>query len=182
MKSKAEVIREFLAGQRVLDLGGCGYGEDNPYERQLRDAWALARSRTTVDRNDKADFNVDLNAIPLPELKGEWDIVTAFDVLEHLEHPVDVLRWLPGKRLIVSLPNALSPLCRSMEEKGFEHLFSFTPYTASVMLKRAGWQVEQSYFTFGKWSAVSRIINAFGSLCPAKVGTGIMLHCRREGS
>ena len=41
VKSKAEVIRAELIGLRVLDIGGSGFGEDNAYERQLRDAWSI---------------------------------------------------------------------------------------------------------------------------------------------
>lgn len=31
MQSKAEVIKAELAGKRVLDIGGCGFGADNAY-------------------------------------------------------------------------------------------------------------------------------------------------------
>lgn len=180
MLSKAEVIEANLRGLRVLDVGGCGYGEDNAYEQRLRRAWGVARSRTTLDRNERADINVDLNALPLPPLNGEWDIVTAFDVLEHLEHPVSVLQWLPGARLIVGLPNTLSFACRRMEEQGrMSHLYSFTPYTATVMIERSGWKVDRVHFTFGKWSLLSRTINVLGSATPSLIGTGIMLHCSR---
>lgn len=139
MKSKAEVIRENLVGLRVLDIGGAGYGQSNPYEIQLKAAWATVKERTTVDVSKSADLSVNLNRLPLPELPdNRWDITTAFDVLEHLEHPVEVLRWVPTGRLLVGLPNALSPFARRMEQTGFEHLYSFTWYTASVLLARGG--------------------------------------------
>ncbi len=81
MKSKAEVIKSELPGLHVLDIGGSGFGEDNAYERQLRDAWSVAASRTTVDRSDRADIQADLNK-GLPEFpERHWDITTAFDIL-----------------------------------------------------------------------------------------------------
>ena len=49
MKSKAEIIRENLAGLRVLDLGGVGYGDENPYEKELSEAWKVCARRVTVD-------------------------------------------------------------------------------------------------------------------------------------
>ena len=180
MKSKAEVIESELTGLRVLDIGGSGFGEDNAYEQQLRKAWGVTASRTTVDRSDRANIQADLNK-GLPEFpKCHWDITTAFDVLEHLENPAAILRKIPTDKLIISLPNVLSPFCRRLEKKDRLHLYSFTDYTAKTLLAAAGWEVEQVYYTFGKWSFISRCINAIGSLAPAFIGTGIMIHCKRK--
>ena len=181
MKSKAEIVREHLTGLSVLDIGGSGFGETNPYEVELKNAWSQTRSRTIVDISPNADLRVDLNRMPLTPLENRWDITVAFDVLEHLENPTEVLRWIPTEKLIVCLPNALSPLARRIEEKGkFGHHYSFTPYTAGVLVEGSGqWTVERTYFTLGKWSPLVRLINAVGSLYPSRVGTGIVLHCRR---
>ena len=180
MKSKAEVIKSELAGLHVLDIGGSGFGEDNPYERQLRDAWSVAASRTTVDRSDRADIQADLNK-GLPEFtERRWDITTAFDVLEHLENPAAILRAVPTGKLIISLPNVLSPFCRRLEKIDRLHLYSFTDYTAEKLLDISGWKIERMYYTFGKWSFISRCINAIGSLMPSLVGTGLMIHCKRK--
>jgi len=180
MKSKAEVIRSELAGLHVLDIGGSGFGEDNAYERQLRDAWSVTASRTTVDRSDRADIEADLNK-GLPEFSDRrWDVATAFDVLEHLENPAAILREVPTDKLIVSLPNVLSPFCRRLEKIDRLHLYSFTDYTAEKLLDVSGWKIERLYYTFGKWSLISRCINLAGSLAPAFVGTGLMIHCKRK--
>ena len=180
MKSKAEVIREQLAELRVLDIGGAGYGADNPYEKELREAWSLTKQRFTVDLSDRADWRINLNQLPLPSIEAnQWDIATAFDVLEHLEHPVEVLKWIPTQKLLVSLPNSLSCFCRRMEQTGFEHLYSFTWYTAGVLLARGGWKVEKYYYTFGKWSRLAKMINWIGSLVPSRIGTGLVIHCVR---
>jgi len=180
MKSKAEVIKSELAGLHVLDIGGSGFGEDNAYERQLRDAWSVAASRTTVDQSSRADIQADLNK-GLPEFpERRWDITTALDVLEHLENPAAILRAIPTNKLIISLPNVLSPFCQRLEKKDRLHLYSFTDYTAEALLAAAGWKIERLYYTFGKWSFISRCINVAGSLAPAFVGTGIMIHCKRK--
>jgi len=180
MKSKAEVITSELAGLHVLDIGGSGFGEDNAYERQLRDAWSVAASRTTVDRSDRADIQADLNK-GLPEFpERHWDITTAFDILEHLENPSAILRAIPTDKLIISLPNVLSPFCRQLEKIDRLHLYSFTDYTAETLLAAGGWKIERLYYTFGKWSFISRCINVAGFLAPAFVGTGIMIHCKRK--
>jgi len=180
MRSKAEVIREQLAGLRVLDIGGSGYGEHNAYERELREAWSLAAGRTTLDRAASADISCDLNAGVLPELAAtDYDIATAFDVLEHLENPTRILRWIPTRRLLVSLPNGLSPVTRRMERQGSEHLYSFTPYTAGVLLRHGGWRVNSCHYTLGKWSLLARCLHLAGKVWPAAVATGLMLECER---
>ncbi|MCF7837658.1 MAG: class I SAM-dependent methyltransferase [Candidatus Marinimicrobia bacterium] len=180
MISKAEIVRLYLKGETVFDIGGTGYGEPNAYESELAEAWSLCKRRVCVDFSDRADISVDLNVIPLPKIDGHYDIATAFDVLEHLEHPIDVLRWIPSDRLIVTLPNALSCIARRMEEKNkSKHLYSFTPYTASVLLGEAGWGINDVQFQFGKWSLLAKAINAIGSMCPSLVGTGIVLFCDR---
>jgi hypothetical protein len=179
MKSKAEIIESELNGLRVLDIGGSGFGEDNAYERQLRKAWSVTSARTTIDLSPLADIQADLNQ-GLPELPGhKWDITTAFDILEHLENPTAILRTIPTDRLLVSLPNVLSPFCRRWEKKDRLHLYTFTDYTAEKLVTTGGWKIEQLYYTFGKWSFLSRCINAAGSLAPAFVGSGIMIHCKR---
>lgn len=180
MRSKAEIIRQHLAGLAVLDIGGVGYAADNPYERELAAAWGVCRRRVRVDCAPGADVRCDLNAAPFPDLADRFDAATAFDVLEHLERPVAVLRWIPAPRLIVTLPNALSPIARRMEERGrFAHLYSFTPYTARTLLERGGWRVTRIEFQFGKWSLAARVVNALGSLFPSRAGTGIVLFCER---
>ena len=164
----------------MLDIGGCGYGQGNPYECELAAAWQLARSRARVDYSKAADVQVDLNVRPLPEVDfSQWDITTAFDVLEHLDGPVDILRWVGTPRLLVSVPNVLSPLTRRMEQRQGEHLYNFTPFTIAMLLQRGGWRVERWHYTMGKWSFPARVINVMASLCSPCFATGIMLYCQK---
>ena len=142
----------------------------------------MCQERICVDYSAEADISVNLNELPLPPIAGTSDIATAFDVLEHLEHPVDVLQWIPCNQLIVTLPNAKSWIARHMEEKnGSKHLYSFTDYTASILLGEGGWRVTSIEYQFGKWSLIAKTINAIGSLWPSRMGTGIVLHCDRNG-
>lgn len=167
----------------MLDIGGSGYNNKNPYEKELREAWKLCSKRICVDSAPGADIQEDLNSIPLPRIEGNFDIATAFDVLEHLEHPVEVLRWIPCDRLIVILPNALSWITRKMEKKfNSSHLYSFTPYTASILLKTGGWKITQTDYQLGKWSVAAKILNMAGSLKPSRVATGLIFYCARNAS
>jgi len=181
MKSKAEIIGDNLAGCRVMDIGGSGYEEDNAYEAELAQAWSCVKERVCVDYSPHADISLNLNEFPIKACEETFDVATAFDVLEHLEHPVEVLRWIPADRLLVTLPNAKSFVARRMEETNqSKHLYSFTHYTAGILLGEAGWKVDRLEYQFGKWSVLCRILNCIGSLAPSWIGTGIVLHCHRS--
>lgn len=178
MKSKADLIRLHLKDLSVIDIGGSGYQETNAYERELKNAWSVCKKRICADYSDTADIRVDLNSFPLPDINESYDIATAFDVLEHLENPAAVLRWIPSNRLIVTLPKAMSCIARRMERQNqSKHLYSFLPYTASILLSEGGWGGTKIEYQFGKWSVAAKCINAIGSMMPSFVGTGIVLHC-----
>ncbi len=180
LRSKADIIRQDLKGLRVLDVGGAGYGQSNPYERELAAAWSGCR-RTTLDADERADLRVDLNRLPLAPLEGAWDVATLFDVLEHLEHPVEVLRWLPAERLIVNVPNARSFLARRMERiVHSSHLYSFVPYTLDTLLRRGGWTPCTMEWQSGKWSLQARLVNAAARwIHPPTFAIGLTMHARR---
>lgn len=181
MIAKSEIISRHLAGRRVLDIGGVGYGVNNAYERGLREAWKKCASRVVVDDAPEADLRVNFNAFPLQHLSSDCDIAVAFDVLEHLENPAAVLRWIPCEELIVTLPNAQSWIARRMERRNkSKHLYSFVPYTASILMGEGGWHVDQLEYQFGKWSLLARAINICGSIYPPAVGTGLVLYCSRK--
>jgi hypothetical protein len=181
MLSKSDVIKNNLINLSVLDIGGCGYNAVNPYEIQLKQSWGVVKERIILDISKEANLIIDLNQIPLPQIYNKYDITTAFDIIEHLNHPIDVLKWIPTNKLIISFPNALSFINRSMEKYGkYQHLYSFTSYTASQLLLKSNWIIEKYYFCFGKWSRLTRIINLFGSIYPSLIGTGIFFHCKRN--
>jgi SAM-dependent methyltransferase len=100
---------------RILELG-CGHGNTL---RWLKERYPMAETvgvefwpdaREQLSRNADIAITADLEQ-PLPdELAGEFDLILALDVLEHLRHPVEVLgnvvkHLSPNGRVIVSLPN-----------------------------------------------------------------------------
>ena len=104
------MLSDVTAGKKVLDLG-CSSGL---LSERLR---ALGHYVVGVDMiehpgvRDRVDDFVlaDLEA-GLPDLVGEFDLVLAADVIEHVRQPVALLEQMsrvvgPGGRLIVSTPN-----------------------------------------------------------------------------
>jgi 2-polyprenyl-3-methyl-5-hydroxy-6-metoxy-1,4-benzoquinol methylase len=120
-------------------------------------AWMVERAR---ERCPGARF--DVGTLESLELDAEsFDVVTLFDVLEHLDDPraalVRVKRWLrPGGLLVMSLPNAGSRMAKLMGQRWVlllrEHLWYFSPATIDALLQRAGYEL---CHTRTKWVSFS---------------------------
>ncbi len=112
---------------RVLDLGA-----PNPM------AGRLAEQGFTV-------FNTegDLDLHPEIVRSHEVEIVTAFEILEHLVAPFNVLRALPGDRLFATVPLRLwfASAYRSESDPWDRHYHEFEDWQFDWLLEKAGWSV-----------------------------------------
>lgn len=142
---------------RMLELG-CSSGN---YMQEARSAgWhvegiefspeaaAVARSK---------GFSVRVGPIEQMEFSGEdYDLITAWMVLEHLHEPVSALRKLrscvkPDGYLVASVPSAKSPSRTLFGEYSYDlhlpnHLFHFTPRTLAIVLEKSGWKIERVFW------------------------------------
>jgi predicted TPR repeat methyltransferase len=148
---------------RVLDVGcgsgGVGRALRSRAERLVGielDEDAAARARESYDEVLVGDV-----ASTLLELDSQFDTILAYDVLEHLAAPHDVLRGLrgaaaPGALLHVSVPNARHvSLVRDLVFRGTfgytdwghrdsTHLRWLTRRDLVALLEDTGWQVERT--------------------------------------
>ncbi|MEO6600809.1 MAG: class I SAM-dependent methyltransferase [Polyangiaceae bacterium] len=149
---------------RLLDVG-CSTGtfaaraQQAGFEAAGIDAshWAIERAKA---RRSGADFRSGtLESAAFPE--RSFQVVTLFDVLEHVHSPNEALahihRWLsPGGLLVMSLPNASSWVAKAMGKRWVlllrEHLWYFSPATVGRLLERAGFQLVK---TRPKWVSFS---------------------------
>jgi SAM-dependent methyltransferase len=134
----------------LLDVG-CGAGLFVCAAR--REGWratGLDASEQTVagagQRCPRARFRTG----PVAEIDfpaESFDVVTLWDVLEHVPRPVETLErirsWLVGDGwLFLSLPNADSRVARLMGKRWVlllrEHLWYFSPSTIAAVLARSG--------------------------------------------
>lgn len=106
-------------GARLLDVG-CGYGYAlEAARRRGLEAWGLDFDGPALERcrGKIGERAVTLERAETRLSPGQFDVITLFDVLEHLYEPQTELaryaRWLrPGGFLIMTTPDADSPLAR----------------------------------------------------------------------
>jgi hypothetical protein len=86
---------------------------------------------------------VDLDREPDALGKYEADIVTAFEILEHLLNPLSVLENLPGDRLFASVPLDLwfASAYRHSEDPWDRHFHEFEDWQFDWLLDHAGWEI-----------------------------------------
>lgn len=112
------------------------------------EAAAIARSKgfaVRVGPIEQMDF-----------FENDYDLITAWMVLEHLHEPVKALRKLrgcirPEGYLVASVPSAKSPSRMLFGAYSYDlhlpnHLFHFTPQTLAIILKTSGWIIERVFW------------------------------------
>ncbi|MEW5739880.1 MAG: class I SAM-dependent methyltransferase [Myxococcota bacterium] len=118
---------------------------------------------------------------PLAQVKGSlgtFDVITLWHVLEHLEHPVELLQELrgllaPGGALVVSVPNFSSWQSGVFTGGWFHldpprHLLQFEPDTLEDCLKRAGFRITEQAPFLPEYGTSGWIQSALNRVLPHK--------------
>ncbi|MEW5742798.1 MAG: class I SAM-dependent methyltransferase [Myxococcota bacterium] len=108
-----EVLRRQLlprSGRSILDVG-CGTGGMFPL---LSEFGAVEGAEASPDARERAQRRfpkVKVSPCRLPDglPEGKWDVITAFDVIEHLDDPIDSLRAMRSRlvfdgQVVVTVP------------------------------------------------------------------------------
>ncbi len=160
----------WVSGARLVDVG-CATGVF--LGQALRRGWAVAGvepSRWAVacarKRWPQAQFwNERLEALPPPDLP--FDVLTLWDVLEHVQSPLALLRcaaqWVrPGGWLALNAPDVTSLTARWMGPDWAlllrEHLWYFSPDSLGALLERSGWRLVTRRANRAEFSAANVLI------------------------
>jgi SAM-dependent methyltransferase len=127
-------------GTRVLEVGA----GDRRFERKLREACGGFSYRSfDIDRSTQQDF------YSLEEIEGEYDLIYAFEVIEHMS-PAEGLRLVsrlrqhlaPGGTLVLGTPNLYHP------HRYWGDLTHVTPYKyeeLGALLVLGGYEIRGFY-------------------------------------
>lgn len=151
LKRMAELIRDRT---RVLDIGGAD--KPNPY-LDNPEVVALDLDIRDMPENYSRCISADAMNLPQPFTPGEFDAITAGEIIEHLEDPMGFLRacrntLAPDGILVLSSPNPNSPIERlltlTLSRRWFytdDHIMLFPQRWLIRMLERTGFSDVKLY-------------------------------------
>ena len=112
----------------ILDLGVY-----NPLSRHMQ------QQGYEVKNTSGEDLDEDQSSI----INSKQEVVTAFEILEHLLSPYQVLKSIQAEKLVVSVPLRLwfSPAYRSKNDLWDRHYHEFEDWQLDWLLEKTGWKI-----------------------------------------
>ena len=120
---------------RILDLG-----VRNPFSE------IMETQGYKVENTGGEDLDLETGAVRA----SSAEIVTAFEIFEHLVAPFNILRDIKASKLVASVPLRLwfSPAYRSKTDQWDRHFHEFEAWQFDWLLEKAGWEIKQRH----KWT------------------------------
>ncbi len=121
--------------ESILDLG-----VDNPFSKIMRS------NGYQVENTGGEDLDMDFDAVT----KSKAEVVTAFEIFEHLVAPFNVLSEIKADKLVASIPMRLwfSSAYRSKIDPWDRHYHEFEDWQFDWLLEKSGWVIKDS----AKWT------------------------------
>ncbi|HPF11464.1 MAG TPA: methyltransferase [Flavobacteriaceae bacterium] len=115
---------------RILDLG-----IENPFSEILK------ANGYRVTNTQGEDLDLDTSAVQT----DAFDVVTAFEIFEHLVSPFNVLQEIKARKLVASVPLKLwfASAYRSKEDERDRHYHEFEDWQFDWLLEKAGWKIKK---------------------------------------
>lgn len=123
------------SSESILDLGIV-----NPFTAIMQEHGYL------VENTQGEDLDIDTSNIS----SSHADVVTAFEIFEHLLSPFTVLKSIKANKLVASVPLKLwfSPAYRSKTDMWDRHYHEFEDWQFDWLLEKTGWKIIDS----AKWT------------------------------
>lgn len=95
--------------------------------------------------------DLDLDFHPDAVRSFEVDLVTAFEILEHLFNPFEVLSRIEAPRLVATIPLRLwfATAYRNPNDLLDQHFHEFEPWQFDRLLEKTGWEIVRTE----KWTS-----------------------------
>lgn len=128
-KHTFEFLNTYISNsETILDLG-----VENPFSNILK------AEGFTVENTTGEDLDLNTSAIE----NSSADVVTAFEIFEHLLSPFTVLKAIKADKLVASIPLRLwfSTAYRSKTDMWDRHYHEFEDWQFDWLLEKAGWKI-----------------------------------------
>ncbi|MCM4157484.1 methyltransferase domain-containing protein [Gramella sp. AN32] len=120
---------------KILDLG-----VENPFSEIMR------KNGYHVSNTTGEDLDLVTDAVKT----SKYEVVTAFEIFEHLLAPLNVLKDIQATKLVTTVPLKLwfSPAYQSKTDKWDRHYHEFEDWQFDWLLEKSGWHIKESI----KWN------------------------------
>ena len=121
--------------ESILDLG-----VDNPFSEIMK------VQGFSVENTGGEDLDLDFSSVQ----NSEAEVVTAFEIFEHLIAPFNILREIKATKLVASIPMRLwfSSAYKSKTDPWDRHYHEFEDWQFDWLLEKAGWEIKDT----AKWT------------------------------
>ena len=115
--------------QKILDLG-----VRNPFVDFME------REGYAVKNTSGEDLDLDTTSVE----NGDYDVVTAFEIFEHLLAPFNTLKTIQGDKIVASVPLKLwfSKAYRRKTDPWDRHYHEFEDWQFDWLFEKAGWTIK----------------------------------------
>ena len=175
-EAKAQFVGRFVSQRATLLDVGASFGHFLAATSGRFDALGVELNPTAVEWS-RREFGVrnfigSVYSLP-PDLPHSFDVITAWDVIEHLDEPRRALaacraHLKPGGWLFLSTPDAGAIIARAMGARWYyqdpvQHVNLFTRRNLARLLEESGFKVEGCTY-FGRQYRVRYVVNRIAYL------------------
>ena len=131
-KHTLEFLKEVIPeGATILDLG-----VENPLSE------LMSKEGFEVENTKGEDLDEDFSSVQ----HSDASVVTAFEILEHLVAPFNVLKEIKAKKLVVTVPLRLwfATAYRSKTDPWDRHYHEFEDWQFDWLLEKSGWEIKKT--------------------------------------
>ena len=159
--SRVKMVTRFKSGGKILDIG-CSTGK---FLRAMQafsgwETWGIEPNQSSADEAETHGIRIIRGTFEQADLpEGAWDVITLWDVLEHLYDPRTALQRIrrllkPGGILVIRVPNMESRDARLFGRAwaGLDaprHLYVFRLSTLQTLLEKTGYRIISRNFRIG---------------------------------